>query len=442
MKQMLVTFILKYFRFLAKIQLRKNPRAIVIGVTGSAGKTSTRQAITLILRSRGQVKSSVGANSESGIPLNILGLRPINYSFLDWLRLALLAPLQLLTNWEHFDYYVVEMGIDSPSSPKNMAYLLSIIRPHIGVVLNAGLTHTANFDHLVKDRDPERRDSKLRRLVAREKMQLAAGITPHGVAVINLDSPDLLHYIRGVKTRILTFGQSTSADLRIVRSKVGAYGFRLTLSYQSHSYDLALPDLLPLHFSYTFAAAVAVAAGLSIPPRESCLALGDYRAPAGRLRVFPGMKHTTIIDSSYNASPDTMREALTFFHRLSRGHRRIAVIGDMRELGDSAKHVHKLLADWVSESVDEVFLFGPLTGEHTYPVLVSRVFPAHHFDSMSELVKYLHSHLQAESWVLVKGSQNGILLERAVEAILKNPDDAKSLCRRGSYWDKIRAKTP
>lgn len=441
MKQILAAFILNYFHLLARVQLKKNPRAVIVGVTGSAGKTSTRQAITRILRVRGRVKSSIGANSESGIPLNILGLHPQSYTPLDWLRLALFAPLMLIFNWEHYDYYVVEMGIDSPNPPKNMAYLLSIIRPHIGVVLNAGLVHTAAFDYLVKDRDPDRRAEKLRLLVAREKMFLAKGVEKSGVAVINLDQPELLKYRKGIVARELTFGKSKPADLHILKVSTGQLGFKLELVYQNQRYTLNLADAYPAYFGYTFAAAIASAAALGIPPRESILALASYRAPAGRFRIFAGEGDSTIFDSSYNASPDSMKETLTFFRQIAGHHHKIAVLGDMRELGSSTKLAHKNLAEWIMESADEAILFGPATATHTLPVLRSHHFPVHHFASMVELTHYLSSHLAREAWILVKGSQNKIFLERAVAAIIKHPDDLKLLCRRGAYWDKIRSRT-
>ncbi|MBT7912948.1 hypothetical protein HN588_03470, partial [Candidatus Bathyarchaeota archaeon] len=180
MKKLVVLPVLAYLRFFARLQLKKNKDATIIGITGSAGKSSTRAAISLILATRGRVKDSGSANSETGIPLNILGLSPINYSFLDWFRLLILAPFKLLTNWEKYDYYVVEMGIDSPDSPKNMSYLLKIIRPHVAVILNATLAHSASFDYLVKDRDPARRVTKLTQKIAEEKIKLALGIDPTG----------------------------------------------------------------------------------------------------------------------------------------------------------------------------------------------------------------------------------------------------------------------
>ena len=442
LKSTLSQLVLHYLRFLAKLQLKKNPRATIIGITGSAGKTSTRLALAQILKTRAIVKHSSHANSESGIPLNILGLSPRTYSALDWLRLIIMAPVQLLAFWEHFDYYVVEMGIDGPDSPQNMSYLLSIIRPHVAVVLNASLAHSGPFDHLVKDTTPSRRSAKLIKLIAKEKMKLARGISPAGVAVVNLDQKELLGNHSGIASRLVTFGKSKGATLRLIKSEITNHGFTLHFIYQAQSYSLTLPDVFSEQYAYTFAAAISAAAALGIPPSRSMAGLSDYHAPAGRLRLFPGIENSTIIDSSYNASPATMLESLTLLKKLAGRHKKIAVIGDMRELGQSEKIVHKNLADWLILYCDEVILFGDSTLAYTLPVLLSKNFPAHHFTHMSDLTKYLHSHLSPHSYILIKGSQNTILLERSVEAILKNTSDVSHLCRRGAYWDHLRAKTP
>ncbi|MFH2085413.1 MAG: Mur ligase family protein [bacterium] len=441
MKKYLSHLLLHYFRFLARLQLQKNPQAIIIGVTGSAGKTSTRLALVHILCTRGQVKHSKHANSESGIPLNILGLTPTSYSLLDWLRLIILSPVKLLTNQEKFDYYVVEMGVDSPDAPKNMTYLLSIVRPHVAVVLNAGLVHTAAFDHLVKDTSPGRRASKLIKVIAKEKMQLARSVEAGGVTIINIDQKELVQEKKNVTARQITIGQSGKADLQILRSHLDSRGSTFRFRYQGHVYTLSLPDVYPEPFAYNFAAAIAASAGLGIPPSHSIPALAKYRAPAGRLQIFPGQNDSTIIDSSYNASPLTMLESLKLLKKLAGTKKKIAVIGDMRELGVSTKQVHKELADWLMEFSNEAILFGPLTGKYTLPVLLSHKFPVHHFTHMSDLTKYLRSRLSLHSHILIKGSQNTILLERAVAAILKNPSDLTHLCRRGPHWDKIRRAT-
>ena len=439
LKKYLGQLVLRYFKLLSTIQLKKNPQAIIIGITGSAGKTSTRLAIVAMLRGRGIVKHSMHANSESGIPLNILGLSPRNYGVLDWIRLIVLAPLMLITNWERFAYYVVEMGIDGPEEPKNMAYLLKIIKPNVGIVLNARLVHSAAFDHLVKDNNGERRAVKVLRLISREKMLLAKSLTKQSVAVVNIDQKELLQEKRDIEARLITFGKSAKATIQILDCKNDLRGFHFNLKYQNQIYPVHLTDIYTPHYAYTFASAVAALAGIGIPPSVSLPGLASYKAPAGRMRIFEGIHESKIIDSSYNASPETMLESLKFLNDLAGRRKKIAVLGDMRELGISAKIAHKKLADWVRLYCDEVILYGDLTREYTLPVLLSKKFPVHHFSSIGSLNKYLRSVAKPKSTILVKGSQNTILLERAVEAILLNKADVARLCRRGKYWDKIRS---
>jgi UDP-N-acetylmuramoyl-tripeptide--D-alanyl-D-alanine ligase len=423
MKKYFAYFILEYFRFFARLQLRKNPHATIIGITGSAGKTSARLATVQILRTKGIVKHSSHANSQSGIPLNILGLSPTSYNSLDWLRLMLLAPYQLLTKREHFNYYVVEMGIDGPDYPQNMDYLLSIVRPHVVLILNASLTHTANFDYLVKDMSPTRRSQKLITAIAHEKMKLAHAIDSRGTVIVNLDQKELKAELKGVKARLITIGQAKSASLKISPN--------FTYHYQGQKYVLAQSDIFSPAYAYTFAGAIAVGATLGISPSQSIKALAHYRAPAGRLRLFNGIKGSTIIDSSYNASSLAVKEALSLLHDQGKRKHKIAVLGDMNELGLESKQSHKQLADWIMSSCDEAILFGPLTHAHTLPVLLSKKFPTRHFATMQLLTQYLTTKIKPSSLVLVKGSQNGILLERIVEALLLNNSDIPKLCRRG-----------
>lgn len=438
-KKYLGQLILRYFKFLATIQLKKNRDAIVIGITGSAGKTSTRLAIVAMLKGRGAVKHSSHANSESGIPLNILGLSPRTYTSLDWLRLILLAPYKLVANWERFSYYVVEMGIDGPDEPKNMSYLLKIVKPHVGIVLNARLVHSAAFDHLVKDNNADRREGKVLRLIAREKMLLVKSLTKQSVAVVNIDQKELQVEKRDIEARIITFGKSAKATVQIESCKNDIHGFHLNLKYQNQVYPVNLPDIYAPHYAYTFAAGVAALAGIGIPPSLSIPGLSAYKAPAGRMRIFDGINDSKIIDSSYNASPETMLESLKFLSDLGGRRKKIAVLGDMRELGITAKNAHKKLADWARSYCDEVVLYGEMTKEYVLPVLLSKKFPVHHFDNIVSLNKYVRSVAKPKSVILVKGSQNTIMLERAVEAILANKSDIARLCRRGKYWDKIRS---
>lgn len=434
LKKIISLSLLNYFRYFARLQLKKNPNATIIGITGSSGKTSTRLGVVHVLKNRGVVKSSIHANSQSGISLNILGLAPRNYSIFDWLRLIILAPYQYFTFNDHFDYYVCEMGIDGPDSPNNMSYLLSIVKPNVGVVLNAGLSHAYAFDDLVKDYSPKRRPAKITLLIAKEKMQLIKSLNARGVAIINVDQKELVSEKRDIKARVITYGKSKKADLQIL----GRYRYL----YQGIKYQLNLSDIYPESFEYTFAAVIAVSAGIGITPSISTKALSSYRAAPGRMRIFKGINQTTLIDSSYNASPSSMQENLMLLKKLAGTKKKIAVIGDMRELGTMTKSTHKDLASWLMQNADEAILFGDYVKEYTYPLLVSHKFKVHHFTQMSPLIAYLITVSKPHTHILFKGSQNQIFLERAIEPLLDDKSDSLKLCRRGPFWDKIRAKTP
>src|SRR5689334_22468816 len=144
-KKLLVPMILSYLRTIAHLALSQT-RATVIGVAGSVGKTSTREALYAILKDIAPTHMVTG-NSESGIPLGLVGLFPHDYSPLDWLRMFLVAPLRIgfLTNMR---YIIVEMGIDDPYPPKNMEYLLTIVQPSIGIITEESAAHTMQFEKI------------------------------------------------------------------------------------------------------------------------------------------------------------------------------------------------------------------------------------------------------------------------------------------------------
>src|SRR5579872_6182001 len=123
MRKFLVFLVLWYLRLAAKIQLAKT-KPTIIGIAGSSGKTSLAQLTANMLSEKYSVHYTQGRNSETGIPLDILDIHMQDVTFFSWLTTFFLVPLQLLINWKKYDYYVVEMGIDSPVEPRNMSYLL------------------------------------------------------------------------------------------------------------------------------------------------------------------------------------------------------------------------------------------------------------------------------------------------------------------------------
>jgi len=174
-KKILIDFFLFYLRTAARIQLFKiQPK--IIALTGSVGKTSLCNAVFAVLKDRFKCKQSIKANSETGIPLDILDLHLKDYSLLNWLYITLLIPWKLLTNWQKYDYYIVELGVDDPFPPKNIGYLLSFIYPNISIFLNVAPVHTMQFEKLIsadkKFKSVQNKHKFLLKAIAQEKGKL------------------------------------------------------------------------------------------------------------------------------------------------------------------------------------------------------------------------------------------------------------------------------
>lgn len=394
MKQRLSFLLLFYFRFLAKLQLLKNSKATIIGVTGSAGKSSTIEALQAVLKPHFRVKTTGGSNSESGIPLSILGLKANNYSLFDWLRLCLLAPIKLLTNWEKFDIFLVEMGIDAPTPPKNMDYLLSIVKPAIGVFLNVSPVHLLNFKNLDQ--------------IAQQKAKL---INNSQTAVINLNDPLVKKYTTNKNIIPIT--------------------------------PITIPFLkLPSIYAITFGAAIAVSQKLNIQKSTALKNLqNNFKLPPGRSSILKGINNSTLIDSSYNSSPLACQEMLNFLKTFPCP--RLAILGDMRELGLATEKSHQKIYKTALNTADQIISIGPETTKYFGDKAIKFLYWWQAADYLKNVILAClpASPEGPESkplTILIKGSQNTIFLEELVKNLLQNSSDAHFLCRQSPYWLKLK----
>ncbi|OGV93499.1 hypothetical protein A3B57_01245 [Microgenomates group bacterium RIFCSPLOWO2_01_FULL_47_10] len=428
--------ILYYLRFFARLQLRKF-HPLIIGVTGSAGKSSCVAAIECVLTGKRQIKATKQLNSETGIPLAILDIAMEDYTPADWLKAMLLAPAKILTNWKRFDTFVVEMGIDSPVPPKNMEYLLTIVQPAMGVFLNVAGAHTQNFDALVGHTRSADREFQLKNVIGREKGKLIESLPESGWAVLNLDDINVTPTIGKVKGQVVTIGFDPAATVCIKSVTPSLTGTVIDLSHEGKNYTLNVPKaILPRSYGYTFTAAVAVGLCLDVTIAESMKQLSaNFKLPPGRGSLLSGINHTFLLDSSYNASMATMLESLDLLSAIAPA-RKIAILGDMNELGKVSQLAHEQVAQKARAVCDQVYLVGSLMQRFAYPILQHKAVVCRNAKQAAvELAKTLHK----DDMVLIKGSQNGIFLEYAVEKLLLNPTDAAiHLCRRGSFWQANR----
>ena len=428
--------ILYYLRFFAIIQLKKNS-PFIIGVTGSAGKTSAKNAIEAILKDNTDLKVAIKANSETGIPLSILGLSMKNYSVIDWLRVCFLAPIKLLTNWEKYQVLLVEMGVDAPYKPKNMEYLLSIIKPTVGVFLNAYPVHSLAFDHLITDSDPSKRENHMRQIIAKEKGKLITSLSQNGVAILNQDDENVSTFAGQTKANVITFGYSSAAAIQIKKAEVSLKGTMFTFSHQGESASLTLNNsALGKVFGHTFAAAIAVGISSGLSLKESVEGLKkNFKLPKGRMSLIPATSNSIIIDSSYNSSTIPLIDALNTLKDIAPT-RKIAVLGDMREMGQEAKLAHKTIAKVAKDICDHIILVGPNMKKYAQPILKEKAVVV---ENAKQATNILLESIQPQDTILIKGSQNNLFLEFIIEKIMKNPHHAnKLLCRRGNYWDQKR----
>jgi UDP-N-acetylmuramoyl-tripeptide--D-alanyl-D-alanine ligase len=442
MKASLSLLLLWYFKLCAQVQLWKI-KPTIIGITGSAGKTSTLHAISAVLSPTHTIHASHKANSESGLPLDILGLQVKKYRAIDWLKLALLVPLQLLSNWKKYQIYIAEMGIDGPLPPKNMSYLLSIFRPKIGVLLTAQPVHSEGFDKfLPKNLSPTEHKAALSTAIATEKGKLITHLPPTGLAVLNYDEQPIRDLAKQTRAKILFFGTTAQADIQLLETKNSLTSTQYTLRNTNNSATTTISFTgyaLPKKFGYTIAAACAVADffGISLAEAGKNIAQNFINPPA-RSSLIPGINNSIILDSSYNAASQTMLDSLDLLNTIAPG-RKMALLGDMREIGTLSQQEHELVARKVLEVCEHVVLVGPLMKQFVLPILETSKIPHYWFPSAQQAGEFLATELKSNDLLLVKASQNTLLLEIAVEMLMRNPQDAeKLLCRRGTFWSAQR----
>lgn len=432
MKQFFGRLVLYYLRFFAKLQLRKYAPD-VIGITGSAGKSSAKQAVATILGNKYRLKVTGKANSESGIPLDILEIKPDDFSLLDWVRMMILAPMRLLFLWKPVEKYVVEMGIDAPNPPKNMEYLLSIIQPRTALFLNAYPVHSQAFDAVVPNRYPGNRTQAIIEAIAAEKGKLITALPKNGLAILNADQPEVAAFADKTAATVMFFGKKSGADVEFVEALYEKQGTRFEFRSSKESASVMLHSYLPDYVGMTLAAALCVNKDEGNSLAEGCDRLSKhYSMPPGRMSVFEGVNNSVIIDSSYNASAEPVVGALSMLKKLP-AKRRLAILGDMRELGEETESETKRVVLFAREACDQLVLVGPIMKGFSMNA-------DQWFATAAEAGEFVKSQLQPGDYVLVKGSQNTIFLEMAVEKLLEHKADAHKLCRRGAYWNDVRAK--
>ena len=368
-------------RIAAYWRRRFNPR--IVGITGSVGKTTTKELVNAVLQTRYRtLKSEGNLNNEIGLPLTLLHLTDAHQQV------------------------VLEMGMYATGEISTLA---DIAQPHVGVVTNLGPVHLERLGTM--------------QAIADAKAELVAALPPgpEGVAILNQDEPLVLAMAERTDARVFTYGTSPQADLWASRIEgVGLEGVRFNLHYRRETIRVRVP-LLGRHSVHTAlrAAAVGLVEGLDWSDIVGGL---QSDSPQLRLVAVLGPRNSMLLDDTYNASPASTIAALNLLAELDG--RRVAILGDMLELGSYEEVGHRLVGRRVADVAKLLLTVGELGRVIAEEALLSGMNPEHVviLQDVHEAIQVVPTLMQEGDIVLIKGSR-GVALDHLVATLSRSATD-------------------
>ena len=349
----------------------------VVGITGSVGKSTTKEMIAAVLGSAYRVeKTPVNQNNDIGMPMAILAMP------------------------EDTQIAVLEMGMNHF---REIAYLTGIAKPDVGVIVNIGTMH---IEHLGS------RDG-----ILQAKMEILEGMGADGCIILNGDDDKLWSHREKINIKTTYFGE-TNAGVQVIGADVREQEnlLRFTVTAGEHTFPVEL-KLEGRHYVSDALAAVSVGLELGIEPDAISESLCQFRNMEGRQEIFEA-KGYTIIKDCYNAGPESMQAALNVLG--NKTGRRVAVLGDMLELGGSARAEHYRVGRLAAEKADLILAYGPnsgrvISGARTGGVAEAKAMA---FEDRAKLIAALKRMAKPGDVILFKGS-HGMHMELALEGFLQ-----------------------
>lgn len=423
MKDLVKPLIVRLLVWEANLVLARH-KPFIIGVTGNLGKTSTKDAIYAVMKETFHVRrSEKSLNSEFGVPLTILGEKSGWSSPLAWIMI-LARGLFVSFAKQYPTHLILEIGADRPGDIKSIT---SWIKPDIAVVTQFGQVpvHIEFF----KDRDA----------VIEEKSNLVSALKDTGLFIYNADDHDAAALLEKTSARKVGVGIHEATDIKA--DHVRMYGDPLAgtetdVTIDGQAYHLVLPEVVGKSPVYSALPALAVARELNISLEVACAALRDSDKPKGRMRLLPGMNGSVIIDDTYNASPKATEHGLQSLSEIDTRGRKIAVLGDMLELGEFTRDEHYKIGQISAKCVHKLYTVGIRSRVTAEGALDAGMADQNimQCDTSIDAGKELVQVLEPGDIVYMKGSQS-IRMERAVKMILAETHDPKRhLVRQEKQW--------
>lgn len=351
---------------LAMIRMASNYRILfsprIIGVTGSVGKTTTKEFCYAVLSEFGNaLKTEGNQNNDIGVPNTLFRLAP------------------------ETEYAVVEMGMDHAGEIER---LTRCVRPSAGIITMIGVSHLENLG--------------TRENILKAKMEICAGLPDGAPLVLNADN-DLLPTAQvPARLRAVWFGIEKDADVRAENIVTGAQGTSFTIvDRENGSFPVSIPTA-GLHTVYDALSAYAAATRLGLDPARCAAALSNYQTTGMRQHIVE-KGGVTVIEDCYNASPDSMKAAISVLKALPNA-RKIALLGDMLELGDASEEGHRHTGEWVAEAgINVLIAYGPCSGAMAEAAKAQGVTTVH-CQNEQEVLQCLRQFVQPGDALLAKAS--------------------------------------
>ena len=427
MKNTFKKFIVYLLRLESELVIAKyQPK--IIAITGSIGKTSTKEAVYAVLSGVSHVrKSDKSYNSEIGLPLTILGVPNGWNNPVVWLKNILKGLWLILMPHKYPKWLVLEVGVGKPGDMERTALWL---KTDVVIITTIGETPAhIEFFHSRKN-------------IIEEKSKLIGTLKKDGLLILNADDEAVMGMKFGSKHLTVTYGFKEDADILassaniLYNDKEEPTGIVFRIDERGRSLPVVIEGVFGDNHIYAALASLALALGLELNMLEAINKLKNYDAPPGRMRLLKGQDESLIIDDTYNSSPFACESALKTLGQVKATGRKIAVLGDMLELGKHTEEAHSNIGKLAKEYCEVLLVVGLRAKTIKSGALEAGMNPENVFEFFDAYGagEFMKTFVKSGDLVLVKGSQ-GMRLERVVGAIISNPRNKKKLVvRQDKEW--------
>lgn len=390
----------------------KRHRPVIIGVVGSVGKTGTKRAIAHIVSQGKRVAWQDGNyNDLVTVPLVFFGeSEPTLYNPLAWAKTWLRMLKKLSTN-QPAEVAVLELGTDGPGQ---IAAFGKYLKLDIAVVTAISHEHMEYFGSL--------------EAVAKEELAVIDFADKFYVA------SQAMNFIPNPPANLQTYGENEANDIW--------FGLQADVLkvHLEQAVISARPQLSGDHQYAALAVAADIALEVGLTSAKITTGIESLASMPGRMNVLAGKDNSLLVDDTYNSSPDAVVKALEFLYGLP-NKKKIAVLGNMNEMGGHSAELHREVAKACDpKKLELVITIGQDANHILAPAVAEQGCRVERFDSPYEIGKFLNQQKLTNRAILFKGSQNGVFLEEAVKAVLADPADSSRLVRQSDYWMRRKQK--